>query len=407
MLNKLFLIITTGLPGIHKLIFFFFIESYLGVFTLGEFSNDYYIIQFFIIFNALGLSSLLMVNLPKKNALDEIKNYSSIINVTMLFGLLISFPLIVLLYETNILYTIFDAYLLLVGMSGNLIVRHYFLALKMYKHIFIFDLLVLLFFLLVFTITYFLEVKISILELVAIIYLGSYISFLTYYKMKVLRNIIPKKEIYLALNVGLVNAFSAGVYFVLIPLVNKKLGVEYAGLIGIIFTISSLLVLIPRAMSMYFLPDISKNILDYKSTEKIYTRYKYINIFSLFSLFIVSLLLLFSFNYYFLDRLFQLKDANIIYILFMSSVLISQLSLAPSNLLIAFEKAEVLRNIGFKLLIWYLFIYVVLEILDVQHFIFVYLFISSMLLANLYRFYILNKIVKRIFLENKKGIGIE
>jgi len=117
-------------------------------------------------------------------------------------------------------------------------------------------------------------------------------------------------------------------------------------------------------------------------------------------LFILSMILLYFLNNYLLAELFILNNANILYILFMSSVLISQLSMAPSNILVALEKTDVLRNTGFLLVSGYIIIYILFEIVNLKSYLFIYSFIMSMIFANLYRFLMLNKVVKE-FINSK------
>ena len=395
MIHKLLLLITTGLPGLHKLLFFFLIESFFGIVVLGKFSNDYYLIQLFIIFNAIGLGALLMINLPKMN-IKEIEEYTSKVNATLLIGLLFSLPFLYLLYIYDIIYSLFDSYLLLIGMSGNLLVRHYYLALKEYINLFLFDVFILFFIIFVF----YIDIQYSILSLISYVYLISFGIFIFLKRINFVSTFIVFKDMKISLDITLVNLLSAGVYFLLIPMVNTKLGIEYAGLIGIIFTISSILVLVPRAISIYYLPDLSKNITNNEKVKVIYSRLKKITIYSMIFLFILSMILLYFLNNYLLAELFILNNANILYILFMSSVLISQLSMAPSNILVALEKTDVLRNTGFLLVSGYIIIYILFEIVNLKSYLFIYSFIMSMIFANLYRFLMLNKVVKE-FINSK------
>jgi O-antigen/teichoic acid export membrane protein len=389
MLNKLLLLLVTGMPGLHKLIFFFAIESIYGTKILGIFSNDYYIIQIFIIFSAVGLGALLMIKLPKLNNL-EIKEYTGKLIVTFFLICIMILPLIYFLNYFNYIYYIFDSFILLIGMSGNLIMRHYYLSLKKYANVFIYDILIFILIILVFL----LKLDYPVLLLVGTTYLVSFFIFMLKLKINLFRAIINFNDIKMFINISLVNFLSAGVYFVLIPIVNKQLGEEYTGLIGIIFVISSILILIPRALSMYFLPELSKNAINNNNLISIYKKFLKINIISLFLLFSFSILLLVVFQNYFLSNLFKLNNSNIMYLLFMFSILISQLSLAPSNILMAIEKTNILKNIGIQLVFIYIIIYFILKILEIKSFIFVYLFMIMMISGNLYRFYVLNNKVK-------------
>lgn len=399
-MNKVLLLIVTGMPGLHKLIFFFLIEHFVALNVFGKFSNDYYIVQMFLIFNALGFIGMLMIKIPKYTT-EYIKEYIQKVIITFLFFAILSIPFFIILQALNLIFDSFDSFILLLGMGGNLLVRYYYLALKKYTIVFIYDLYVLI--ILSLGIYYLIHI-VSPIILVALGYLSSFFLFCIIKKVPLNYHFIDMADLKKSFDISTINFLSAGVYLLLIPLVNKKLGIDYAGLLGIISVISTTMLLIPRALSLYFLPDLSKHITNKNKLLSMYKNFSFINITSLLLLLLLSLVILFCIEAYFHMKSFNLEYSELLYILFMLSVLVSQLALPASNLLLALEKTKLLTKVNFYLVLCYFFSYMLLSMIKgIDAYSFVYITIIIMIIGNFIRFLILNYYVN-INLKNLEEV---
>lgn len=394
-MNKILLLIVTAFPGINKLVLFFLIEKIYDINILGKFSNDYYLIQLFIIFTSIGISSLIMVNIPKiENHIEFLsKSITSVFLLCLLF-----MPIIYICYNYNYLFSYYNALFLLISMSLNLIIRHYYLSIKKYKIVLQFDLILFLFICILLT----LEINfLEVIDKISISYILVFFIFILSIK-KINFKILKIEDFKESFHISSVSFLSAGIYLFFIPLINQKLGIEYTALMSIIFTLSSVMVLFPRALSTYYLPDISKNLLN-DNLEKIYNKFFLYTVLSLIFLYFISIIILFLISNFIFKELFNREYSNFLYLIFISSILVSQLSLAPSNLIVAAKKSLLLTKIGFYLVIFYLFILFILQILNINNFYFIFIFLFTMVIGNFIRFLILNKYAKNYIQLNKEG----
>lgn len=384
MINKIILLIVTALPGIIKVLIFILIEKLYSTNSLGEFSNDYYISQLFIIITAVGLSGIVMINISKSKNHQE--NIFKVINTCIIFCISI-LPVYILIYKFDLIFFL-ESFLLLISMSIYLIIRHYFLALKCYSKLLIYDLilsLLLLIFILNFN-------DLNIIQKIYIPYLVISILFIIKLK-KINFKYLGINDVKQSFHISLTNFFSGGIYFFLIPLSNKTLGIEYSALMGMILTISSVIILFPRAFSTYYLPNISIGIEDKISSIKLYRRMVRINYLTLIILFLFTLLFLFLIKNFLFANLFTLDNSELLYILLMFSVLVSQLSLVPSNFIMVLKKNEITFKINALLSFIYILIYLLCS-----HFFhassMIYILLLIIIFGNFIRYIILNNYTK-------------
>jgi hypothetical protein len=371
--NKIFLLISIGMPGLQKLIIFLIIEFIFGVTILGKFSNDFYIVQFIIIFVAIGLSGIILVKLPKLN-LDKQKYFISKIIYTYFLLTFFAFTVLFILELFNFVYSSLFSYVLLFTIGLNLLIRHYCLALKIYKKLIFLDLSVIFIFLLLINIFQ------NVSLIVSMCYLIPTIFFI--YKEKLLNNII-------LLNLkDFINSLH-------ISLVNLKLGIEYSAFFGTIFIISSIVVLIPMALSIYYLPILSQNILNKNLYQSIIKKFEFFNYISLISLFLFSILIYFVLSNFFLDELFNLNESFILYILFVLSIITSKLSLPISNIFLSFEKTYLMTKVNIKIIIFYFISYLILSLITLDNLNFIEIFLIFITLGNILRIILLKKLLKK------------
>jgi O-antigen/teichoic acid export membrane protein len=389
MINKIILLIVTALPGIIKVLIFILIEKLYSTNSLGEFSNDYYVSQLFIIITAVGLSGIVMINISKSKNHKE--NIIKIINTCIVFCICI-LPIYLLIYKFTLIYFL-ESFILLISMSIYLIIRHYFLALKFYSKLLIYD-LILSILLTIFILNF---NDLNIIQKIYIPYLV--VSILFIIKLKEINlKYLDVTDLKQSFHISLTNFFSGGIYFFLIPLSNKTLGIEYSALMGMILTISSIIILFPRAFSTYYLPNISIGIEDKIFSNQLYRKMLKINYLTLIVLFLFTLLLLFFVKNFLFANLFTLNNSELLYILLMFSVLVSQLSLVPSNFIMVLKKNEITFKINALLSLIYILGYLLCSyFFHASNMIYVLLLI--IIVGNFIRFVILNNYTKGKFNE--------
>lgn len=386
--EKILVIISTGMPGLQKLIIFLIIEFIFGITILGKFSNDYYIVQFIIIFNAIGLSGVILVKLPKLDIKEQKVFMSSVICSYSIMTLLFIFILFILEYFQFIYNNLFSS-ILLFSIGLNLLIRHYYLALRFYKKLIILDLIVIFIFL---SIINFSE---NVLLIVATSYLISTIFFIFKEKLITYKKILNKKDFINSLHMSFVNFLSGGIYLLFTPLVNIKLGIEYSAFFGTIFIISSIVVLIPMSLSIYYLPILSKNIMNKNLYIVIIKKFEFLNYLSLIGLFLFSIALYLVLSNFILKELFSIQESFLLYILFVISIITSKLSLPISNIFLSFEKTNLMTIVNIKVILFYITSYLILSLIELDNLMFIETFLISITLGNIFRIVLLKKLLKK------------
>lgn len=386
--NKIFLLISIGMPGLQKLIIFLIIEFIFGITILGKFSNDFYIVQFIIIFIAIGLSGIILVKLPKLN-LDKQKQFISKIIYTYFLLTFFAFTVLFALELFNFVYSSLFSYALLFTIGLNLLIRHYCLALKIYKKLIFLDLSIIFIFLLLINIFQ------NVSLIVSMCYLIPTVFFI--YKEKLLNNIIllNLKDFINSVHISFVNFLTGGVYLLFTPLVNLKLGIEYSAFFGTIFIISSIVVLIPMALSIYYLPILSQNILNKNIYISLIKKFEFFNYISLIFLFLFSIVIYFILSNFFLVELFSLNESFILYILFVLSIITAKLSLPISNIFLSFEKTYLMTRVNVIIIIFYFLSYLIFSLITIDNLNFIEIFLICITLGNIFRIILLKKLLKK------------
>lgn len=123
-----------------------------------------------------------------------------------------------------------------------------------------------------------------------------------------------------------------------------------------------------------------------------------INYLTLIILFLFTLLLLFLVKNFLFANLFTLNNSELLYILLMFSVLVSQLSLVPSNFIMVLKKNEITFKINALLSLIYILGYLLCSyFFHASNMIYVLLLI--IIVGNFIRFVILNNYTKGKFNE--------
>ncbi len=330
---------TIGYPGALRIIILFLISRQYGVEITGVLVYKWAIVTFASMLAVDGGAALLSSRVPKSTSNKEECKYirqqisnGAIFNTAFIFFWYISTD------NFNYADVLFIFSWLLYGLQRRvqLLNSNYFKLAVFETILLIFIVTILLFVDLGERITLlFLPLGVSSFFLLGKLYTFSVFKFEPNFELKWFQ-------------FGLNNVFSGGVAMALIPYIAFKFGTYWAGYVGLIISILNIVLLLPRAISIYYMPLLSKNIKAGCWVE-LYKKFnQYIN-YGLFLFFLVSPLLWITFSSSYFHAGNSVEYIYIYYAICFSMI-VSQLSLSPSNLYISMENPRVLffSNIVFS-----------------------------------------------------------
>jgi O-antigen/teichoic acid export membrane protein len=345
MINKIFVLLVAGMPGLQRFLIFFLATYITNVTAIGEFSNDMNIILFMTFFTTIGWSGLLLIRIPKLE--DSLKNpyLNTIIYNVLIYTFFASF-LVIGLHYFELIYNVTASIFFLLVWSGYQVIRHFFISKREYKILFTYDLIVML----ISIISILTNISQSILLNLSCSYMVVLIYFIINYKLykpniKYIRNDFIKSN-----HIGITNMINGSITILMVPLFNYYLGPKYAALIGITYAILSILLLFPRAMSQYYLPLFSEKSLSKARLGTLLYNFKKFNFMILIIIGVTSyFIMIFLANYNF-KEFFELDNSKNIFLHILIYIIIAQFSLPTSNIMMALEKTYFLL----KLNIWHI-----------------------------------------------------
>jgi hypothetical protein len=256
MVGKAEAIVATGMPGFYRVIAFMGVERIYSLGDLGRAASAFSVAQILAFFSAIGWASLILVRIPAARDRDErVERFYELLRMGTVSVLLIG--AVVLLWTRFFARNISgpEIVAILVGWTFYQLSRHYFLAQREYRRVIVYDLI-----LLVLTATF--VVLLHKAGMTAGWPLGGALAAVGALMMV---NIgLPKRlpgrwsfELK-GLEFGFTNFLSGGVALSLVPIANLTDGARFAGVISLIASFGAISALIPRAISMYRLPELSR-----------------------------------------------------------------------------------------------------------------------------------------------------
>ncbi|KDC49481.1 hypothetical protein [Pseudoalteromonas fuliginea] len=337
--NKIELLAATGLPGGFKVFVFFLIQYAYDSTTLGRVATLLSMAQILAYFTAIGWCSLLIVRVAKcENIKNQLLVYNSLLVMGGITTVLISIGIFLISFIVEI-DNLLTFILLLISWSWYQFQRHYILALKCYKLIIKFDLILLLL----------AAVLILLIDPIIALYVSFFlISFvMMLYQQKGFK-ITPFKLSYdfKGVSFGFNNFFSGGITLSLIPLANFFNGVDFAGFISLFLSLSALAMLFPRAISLFQLPTLSEKINDPSIFTLTDTMKKQMLLCNFLTCIVNLFLALFIIS--FMNVGDNVYHNFFILISFVFNYLFTTQSLIGANVLMALEKSKVLLLLSFN-----------------------------------------------------------
>lgn len=341
-LEKVEALAATGMPGAYKVLIFFFIQKIHGLSALGNIAAYQSAAQILGYFTAIGWCSLILVRVPKE---EKRKERLNIFNSLTTMGSITLFGITILLFlygrVTGFYDAAYEVFIWLCAWTYYQLPRHYFVSQKRYRAALSVDVLVITGSL---CISYFSQPEELSTNLAGFMLVSGLAAVLAVQEKKIK---YPKRFRFelKGIEYGMVNLLTGGIALSLVPLASTLESETFAGALSMFIALTSVALLIPRAVSINLMPELAKNSSDHdllkRSISKMQKQISVSNIFTtLFSVFVAL--------YIFLQE-YQLNfrlEALIIFLLIVFQSAISIQALTFFNALMVQEKSRQLLKLN-------------------------------------------------------------
>jgi hypothetical protein len=250
----------TAAPGGQRLLHFMLIQTLCGTEALGRFANDLSIAMMLGLFSAVGWSALILARVPVADAGRTAPVMLGLARGALLFTLLACLPLPLLAWAGWVFEPGWTA-LLLAGWTAYTLIRHYGLALGCYRALLIMEVLVVLalagglaLFGAAHPVTAYaaLAIPTAVMGALGLIVLVG--------RARADGGVapLPAGTARTAAEQAALNLVSAGMSMILVPLTVQVAGQGYGGLVALIGSMTSVLLLFPRALTFNALPALAR-----------------------------------------------------------------------------------------------------------------------------------------------------
>lgn len=247
----------TAMPGIQRMLLALIIQFGFGLHTLGQFTNDVSIISMIMHFTAIGWANLILVRVPAAEGIERLLVVRRLLRYI--------YPILAIGVVTILLLGLspwaFQPGLMvcvLLGWTGYQLIRHFFVSLRDYVPLLLMDLIS--------TGCMFALLLIPSSGVSPMFSLGAPLMLLTawgwlylMYKSRPfneVRGLGSNRDLKSGIELGMTNFFSDGMILSLGPITNFLAGPGYTGLMGLVMSFLGALLLFPRALTMYHLPEL-------------------------------------------------------------------------------------------------------------------------------------------------------
>jgi len=344
----LFPLVIAALPGVFRVLYMALAERSMTIKEFGEMNSDLSIASIFAFFTAVGVGSIVFARSPKLGKSESMGFLNRVLRYTLyLLGL--SVAVSILVYFMEGIFDLYSFLMFLCGWSIYQVLRNYFLSLKMYMSIVKLDCILICTFLC----ASFLLYKSNGVSLLFIFGFSYVFSGLIIHRWKISKS-LSRSDQKLVWRYGGVNFMSGAVYMAVIPFSGMLYGIEYAGIAGYLFSLVNVLVLLPRAMSNYFMPAFSIG----KEMESKYNKFSILVLLSLIFSFSIIYFIFSGVHGYILNGSWAGIDVISVFEVILLSVFCQQLSLIPSSLISSREKTVFMLILNFIFLLLSAFLFV-------------------------------------------------
>lgn len=409
-IDKIFLLAITSLPGVHKIAILVAVEALYPIEVTGAFVNDIFIVYIAGFLTAINWVNFIMAEMPKlpqsKQPLFWGKIYFASVPATILCVLIL-----IGLSKVGYIVDLWGSVFYLITWSFHQLWRHYYLAKTNYQRLFIFDLAYLALTLVISYATLFLPVSLLTGHALICLLVPVFNSWFSGNRPELittvsLRSKFSRKMYIKACNFALINVCTGGVMLFFTPLSFQMLDSKYATVVGVCNNVAAFSLLFPRALSHYYLPQMAQSFRT--ASDSFYDNYNKFQkstwgLLSFLALVGVIVCIVYS-------EIFNgsagLPYALIICLMIYFSQILSQLSLPPSNYLTVTNKHKYLLSTNILSFIIYVFVFVIVtNLLHTNIVAFMSILILHMF-THIFRFLRLNYFTRRaIIVPEPLNIG--
>jgi hypothetical protein len=247
-----------AMPGFQRLLLALFIEFRQGIELLGQFTNDVSIVLMVTHFTAIGWASLILVRVPAANGMERfhvVRRLLRYVYLTVTLGVMI----VLLLGLSPWAYQPWLMGCLVLGWTGYQLIRHFFIALQSYTDLLLIDTLCTggMVALLLFPGRQLSPVLAMAAPLMILTMWGW--LYLLIYRLGPFTErggTDRSRDWKSGIEVSVTNFLNDGMVLLIGPIANFFLDSSYAGLVGLVMSCLSVVLLFPRALAMYYLPEL-------------------------------------------------------------------------------------------------------------------------------------------------------
>jgi len=394
-LEKLGVIICLGMPGLSRLIVVLLIERIYGLEILGYFAIETGAAYTALFICGIGWAALLMKELPLLNVIRiyQLLNFSFLISLVCC---LVAALFLFVCEKFQVISFWMETSFFLCSISLYQIIRHYHLAQKKYFELISIDGCILLASM---AMLFFVQLSISqILWYISLINIIVCIPLIlkSFYLLRVRRHsLYIYKEGFLKTGslFGVTNVARGAVVSFMPNVVFYLAGSVYAGFISLILSLVSVLLLLPRSLATYRLPDLivaSKRFTE-ENIKKLIKQYKKELFVLLFVILILTTIFLRLALSYWIDT-DDVKTPLILSSLLMLFFLVNQFPIIDSNFLFAQNAQKYLLLASSGVLFSFVVMSVVLQSVIAQNNYKLIVLFTSLIVVSLWQyFYLQNK----------------
>lgn len=342
---------STALPGAQRILLFFAVEHFFGLSALGRFANDMSVVFMVGFFTAVGWSSMIMIRVPQSEGVERFKTLFSIARLS----LVILIPAVLVIFILGYWGFVFSpiwACFVLCSWSFFMLFRRFLLAVKGYIVLVLSETVLLIS---IPIILWVFKSDETIAPFLCYSIPCAFISILgsIYALIKLKRDgcgVFNKQPAAFrrGIEFGLNNFVGGGRTYLLTPLAVHLAGEAYGGLLGLISSILGIVLLFPRTLSQYHLPDISKMVkagdnVSFCRHLAIYRRQVVIMLTVIFVLVSIGWFI-FSLTPYYAK--FDLDGGNVIFFIMLAAITIDQAVIVEGNSLMVREMSSTMLKIN-------------------------------------------------------------
>ncbi|CAB3806663.1 hypothetical protein LMG28688_06379 [Paraburkholderia caffeinitolerans] len=267
LIGKAEAIIATGMPGLYRVLAFMSIQNIYSLSDLGRAASAFSVAQILAFFTAIGWATLILARVPAaKDRNERVQRFYELLRMAVVSLLFCGLGVAVWSHFLKPEISGLEIVTIMLGWTFYQVTRHYFLSMREYRRVIAYDA-----FLLVATagcIVAFHSLGMSAGLPLGVALAATGVLMLLNVGLPARFSWLGKFELK-GIEFGFTNFLSGGVALSLVPIANYTDGSRFAGVISLFASISAISGLIPRAISMYRLPDLSRQVSAGKSLAQI------------------------------------------------------------------------------------------------------------------------------------------